>query len=208
MGSIAGVFTYVALILAPTWQWVLLASAFSAITSSLIRPSFPAFIAEHSTESNRARVFGISETLFMVVMVVGPPLGGWLAQTYGFKQMFVVAGAFYLVATIIRVAMAREAAKGKESGPQKPSLAGLKVNLSAMMLLITAGGIVTWILVTDGVRDVAFSLSGDLFPIFGRDYIGLSITQVGWMSSCSVFDDAHQPRPAGWRIRPASASAS
>jgi MFS family permease len=198
MGSIAGVFTYVALILAPTWQWVLLASMFSAITSALIMPSFPAFIAEHSTESNRARVFGISETLFIVVLVVGPPLGGWLAQSYGFKQMFIVAGGFYLVATIIRVGMAREAAKGKEGNPQKPSLAGLKVNLSAMMLLITAGGIVTWILITDGVRDVAFSLSGNLFPIFGRDIIGLSISQIGWMSSFFGISMMLINFPAGW----------
>jgi len=198
MGSIAGVFTYVALILAPTWQWVLVASMFSAITSALIMPSFPAFIAEHSTESNRARVFGISETLFMIVMVVGPPLGGWLAQTYSFKKMFIVAGAFYLVATVIRVAMAREAARGRESSPQKPSLSGLKVNLSAMMLLITAGGIVTWILITDGVRDVAFSLSGNLFPIFGRDFIGLSITQIGWMSSLFGVAMMLTNFPAGW----------
>jgi MFS family permease len=57
-----------------------------------VGPSFDAFIAEHSSEENRGKVFGISQTIFMIVAVVGPPLGGWLAEDYGFKLMLLVAG--------------------------------------------------------------------------------------------------------------------
>jgi hypothetical protein len=32
--------------------------------------------------------------------------------------------------------------------------------------LITAGGVVTWIFISDGVRDVSFSLVGRLQPLF------------------------------------------
>src|SRR5512136_3070008 len=78
-GSVAGNLTYVGFIFAPTWQWVLSGQVFSAITRALIGPSYSAFIAEQSAEHNRARLFGISETLFMVVGVIGPPLGGFLA---------------------------------------------------------------------------------------------------------------------------------
>ncbi len=63
------------------------------MTRSLVGPSFGAFIAEQSAEENRARVFGISETIFMVVAVIGPPLGGWLADTYGFKLMLLCAAS-------------------------------------------------------------------------------------------------------------------
>src|SRR5512143_1081876 len=42
-GSVVGVFTYVALIAAPTWQWLLLATALSAVAGSLVGPSFEAF---------------------------------------------------------------------------------------------------------------------------------------------------------------------
>ena len=81
-GSVAGNLTYVGFIFAPTWQWVMSGMVFSAITRSLIGPSFSAFIAEQSAEKNRARVFGITDTLFMVVGVIGPPLGGYLADKY------------------------------------------------------------------------------------------------------------------------------
>ena len=152
MGSVAGVFSYLGLILAPTWQWVLVGEGLSLVTRSLVGPSFSAFIAEESAEESRARVFGITETIFMVVAVVGPPLGGWLADTYGFQIMLAVAGGLYLIATIIRVAMARTTAKSKEANPKKLSFSSLKRDLGLIVGMIMAGGLVTWILLTDGVR--------------------------------------------------------
>jgi len=84
---------------------LLVASAFQAITGSLVGPSFDAFIAEHSSDENRAKVFGISQALFMIVGVVGPVLGGWLVDLYGFKKMLLVAAGLYIIATIIRVSV-------------------------------------------------------------------------------------------------------
>ncbi len=198
MGSLAGVLSYVGLILAPTWQWVLLGEGFSAVTRSLIGPSFGAFIAEQSAEQNRARVFGITETIFMVVGVVGPPLGGWLADTYGFKFMLVCAGLLYTLATIIRVVMARLAARGEEANPEKLTLLGLRANLGMMMGLVMAGGLVTWILLTDGVRDVAFSLSFNLLPLYLGDIGGLTIQQIGWLESFFGIFMMLITIPAGW----------
>ena len=165
MGSVAGVFSYIGLILAPTWQWVLVGEGFSSITRSLVGPSFSAFIAEESEEESRARVFGITEAIFMVVTVIGPPLGGWLADTYSFRFMLGVAGGLYLIATVIRIGMARGAAQAKEANSQKLSFSRLKYDLGLMMGMIMAGGLITWILLTDGVRDVAFSMSFTLVPI-------------------------------------------
>ena len=119
----------------------------------------------------------------MVVAVVGPPLGGWLADTYGFRIMLGVAGGLYLIATIIRVAMARTAARSKEANPQKLSFSSLKRDLGLIVGMIMAGGLVTWILLTDGIRDVAFSMSFTLVPIYLQDIGGMSIQQIGWLES-------------------------
>jgi MFS family permease len=198
MGSVAGVFSYIGLILAPTWQWLLVGEGLSSVTRSLVGPSFSAFIAEESAEESRARVFGITETIFMVVAVVGPPLGGWLADTYGFRIMLGVAGGLYLIATIIRVAMARSVTQTKESGRQKLSLASLKSDLGLMVGMIMAGGVITWILLTDGVRDVAFSLSFTLVPIYLQDIGGMSIQQIGWLESIFGIFMMLVTMPAGW----------
>ena len=198
MGSVAGVFSYIGLILAPTWQWLLVGEGLSSVTRSLVGPSFSAFIAEESAEESRARVFGITETIFMVVAVVGPPLGGWLADTYGFRIMLGVAGGLYLIATIIRVAMARSVTQTKESDRQKLSVASLKSDLGLMVGMIMAGGVITWILLTDGVRDVAFSLSFTLVPIYLQDIGGMSIQQIGWLESIFGIFMMLVTMPAGW----------
>ncbi len=183
IGSLVGIFTYVALVLAPSWQWLLIASAFSAITGALVGPSFDAFIAEQSSEQNRARMFGITQALFGVVGFLGPALGGWLAESYSMKFMLIVAGIMYVAATVIRVTMARAVGRNGGKKAEKLSFSGLKTNLGTMFGMLFAGGVVTWILITDGVRDTSFALSMNLFSVFMQDLGGLNLMQIGLTSS-------------------------
>jgi MFS family permease len=197
-GSVAGNLTYVGFIFAPTWQWVMSGMFFSAVTRSLIGPSFSAFIAEQSAEKNRARVFGITDTLFMIVGVVGPPLGGYLADQYGFRIMLACAWVFYFIATIIRVSMARTAARAEEAHPRKLSLGSLKTNLGTMTALLLSGGVITWVLITDGVRDIAYSLSGNLMPVYLEQIGGMTFQQIGWLGSIFSVCMMTVTMPAGW----------
>ena len=117
----------------------------------------------------------------MIVGVVGPVLGGFLAETIGFKAMMMIAAVLYVFATLIRFGMARRVPPGAHT--QKLSLDSLKANLGAMFALLTAGGVITWILLTDGVRDISFALSMNLFPVFMEQVGGLTIRQIGLMNS-------------------------
>ncbi len=101
IGSVAGVISYLGLILAPTWQWVLVGESFSAMNRSLVGPSFGAFIAEESAEENRARVYGITESVFNLVPIVGPPVGGFLIDKFSFKLMLICAAVIYSCAAFI-----------------------------------------------------------------------------------------------------------
>lgn len=197
IGSVFGVIGFIPLVLADSWGWLAAAVAIGSVSGALVGPSFDAFIAEHSSEENRGKVFGITQTIFMIVSVVGPPLGGWLAQDYGFKLMLLVAGVLYLIAAVIRIGMAREAAK-TETGKKTLSFAGLKSNLSAMFGLMFSGGLITWILLTDGFRDVSFQLSGNLFPVYMQEIGGLSIQQIGWATSLFGLSMMLTTIPGGW----------
>jgi MFS family permease len=197
IGSVFGVIGFIPLVLADSWGWLVVSVAIGSVARALVGPSFDAFIAEHSSEENRGKVFGISQTIFMVVGVVGPPLGGWLAQDYGFKLMLLVAGVFYLIAAVMRIGMAREAAK-TETAKKELSFAGLKSNLGAMFGLMFSGGLITWILLTDGFRDVSFQLSGNLFPVYMQDIGGLSIQQIGWATALFGLCMMLTTIPGGW----------
>ncbi len=198
IGSVVGIFVYVPLILATHWEWVLIASALSAVTRSLIGPSFDAFIADHSIPENRARLFGITQTLFGIVSVVGPVLGGFLVERMKFKGMLIVAAALYLIATFIRVSMAREASKRQEANPTRLSFNSLKKDLGAMAALILAGGLFTWIMITDGVRDIFFNMSFSFLSVYMRDIASLTIGQIGIMNSIFGIAMMAVMIPAGW----------
>lgn len=184
-GSISGVISYIALILAPTWAWVFLGEGLGAITRSLVGPSFGAFIAEESKEESRAKVYGLVDTFYTIVAIVGPPFGGFLVDRYGFKVMLMVAASIYTAATVMRVRMASRARHhGQEDGKKaRLELGALKVNLSAIFGLLVAGGVMTWIIITDGVRDISFSLSGNLIPVYLEDIAKLNAQKIGWLSS-------------------------
>jgi MFS family permease len=198
IGSVFGVLGFVPMVLADRWEWLLLAVALGAVARALVGPSFDAFIAEHSSEQNRGKVFGISQSIFMVVSVVGPPLGGWLAGTYGFKLMLLVAGLFYFVAMLMRLAMAREAARGAMPAHQALSFSSLKTNLRTMFALVFSGGLLTWILLTDGLRDVSFQFSDNLFPVYMQEFGGLSLQQIGWVTSVFGICMMLITIPGGW----------
>jgi MFS family permease len=198
IGSVVGVFVYIPLILASRWEWVLAASALGAVTRSLIGPSFDAFIADHSDPENRARLFGVTQTLFGVVSVVGPVLGGYLVESMKFKGMLMVAAVLYVLATILRVGMAREASKGREANPSPLTLSSLKTNLGLMMGLILAGGLFTWIMVTDGVRDIFFNMSFTFMSVYMQDIAKLTISQIGIMNSVFGIAMMVVMIPAGW----------
>jgi len=121
-----------------------------------------------------------------VVGIVGPPIGGSLSQRYGFRLMFVAAGALYLAATVIRMAMAvrsRNRLSSTYHAPQKMTLACLKSSMGAMVALVLSGGVMTWLFLSDSVNDVAFSIANHFDPIYQSNIIGMSNIQITWVIS-------------------------
>jgi len=74
----------------------------------------------------------------------------------------------------------------------------LKRDLGLIVGMIMAGGLVTWILLTDGVRDVAFLMSFTLVPIYLQDIGGMSIQQIGWLESIFGIFMMLTTMPSGW----------
>jgi len=198
LGSLAGVLGYLGLVLAPAWQWVLLGEGLMAVTRSLVAPSLPAFIAEQSTEETRARVFGITQTIYGIVMVLGPALGGWLVDLYSFKAMLIGAAIFYTLAAVIRVGMARAASRGRESRPRGLSLSGLRDSLGGVLGMVLAGGLFTWIVITDGLCDFSLSLSASLEPLYLKEIGRMGESQIGLLLAIFGAFTMVANIPAGW----------
>ena len=199
IGSVIGLGAFISPIFVPTWQWLYLSETLNALTRSLIGPSFGAFIAEETEEENRGKVYGITDTIYTVVTVIGPPLAGWLADTYGFRLMLTVAASIYVCATTIRLILAKVAGKRRKvKSDEKLSFESLKVNFKTVFGLAIAGGLLTWILLTDGVRDIAFSMSFNLMPLYLEEIGGMNLQEIGWLASFFGIASMLTTIPAGW----------
>ena len=133
IGSVGGIIGFVALLLAPTWQWMLVALAIHQIPYALVGPSFSPFIAENSTEENRGRVYGITSTIYQVTGVVGPGLGGLLVGAWGFKPMLLIAAAFYTAAADLAHLDGHHHAQPDERGAISFRMQAFKSNMGVML---------------------------------------------------------------------------
>jgi MFS family permease len=198
IGSIGGVVGDFLMAFATSWEWVLIGISVGAIARAMVGPSFNAFIAEQSSEENRGRVYGITETIYMIVEVVGPPLGGLLVSGYGFKAMLLISAAVYTLAAVMRMWMARTFKEAEQKESESLTFASLKSSIKTMAAMLVGGGLITWVFVTDGIRDTAFRLSDTLFPLYLEDFGGLSTTQIGWLGSIFGLSMMAVTIPAGW----------
>ncbi|WP_124641666.1 MULTISPECIES: TCR/Tet family MFS transporter [Amniculibacterium] len=81
--------------LAPSIFWLFVGRLFSGITGASITPA-SAYIADVSTDDNRAKNFGMIGMAFGLGFIIGPVLGGLLGQ-YGSRVPFFAASALCLV---------------------------------------------------------------------------------------------------------------
>ena len=183
LGSSIAVFGYLIFAFAPDWRWVLIGLSVEYVSNSVVGPSFGAYISEQSEEGSRGRVFGLSSGIYQTVTVIGPALAGFLAYRFGFQFMMRVAFGFYLTATILRVWMATNERFAPLKAAARPSLGDFKLQLTAIFGLLFAGGVLTWIWVTDAVGDTSSSLIGQLFPIYLSNIGSLNVQQIGMVNA-------------------------
>lgn len=175
LGGLLGLGAIIGFTLAPSWEWAILGALFGAMGSSLVGPSFQAYTAEQAPEGNVSSTYGLVNGLFLVCMIVGPLLGGFLAERFGFKIMLWVATGIFALATVMRVWMARRARLAL--GTLRP--AGLLGELRGLLGLLLSGGLLLWLFVTDGLVDASTQLALPFLPKYVTEVGGLSETAYG-----------------------------
>lgn len=198
IGSAAATLGYLGFVIAPSWSWALVALCLEYISGSLVGPSFGAFIADQSSEETRGRVFGLTSGIFLVAGVIGPPVAGWLVDWRGYRLMMLVAFVLYAGASALRIWMATTVRFAPTRPAQPPTLAGLRSSLGGILVMLVGGGVLTWILITDGVNDITAQLSADFQPLYLSQVGGMSVTQIGWLHALLSAVQMLVMTPVGW----------
>lgn len=199
IGCIAGALAFIVYAISPTWEVALLAPPLQAVSYSLIRPSYRAYIADHTRPETRGRVFAIAEAAANVTWIFGGPLGGFVANNFGFYSLFLFTSTGGIAAACLTVFLiSRGGGISTDLAQEKPSLASLRTSMLQMTRVILSGGLVTWLLITDGIRDVSFRMSFDLMPVYLHDEWGLSLQQIGLLDGIFGVVLVLAGYPAGW----------
>jgi MFS family permease len=178
IGTLFGLAGMLGYALSPSWGWLIFSAIVLAFGRAVVGPSFRAFTAEVAPEGRMGQTFGLVNGLFNIVDVIGPALGGWLVARYGLPSVFWVAVGFMSLATILRVGVAL----GQPYHWERVRLSGLKAGVNGLVIGMIGGGLLTWLLVTDSLRDFGISLYENLQPVLMQD-LGFDESQIGLLFS-------------------------
>lgn len=181
LGSLVGIIAYIPYALAKDWRIALLGPALLAVATALLVPAYRAYIADIVTEDRQGRTFGIGNSVLNLAWVLAPPLGGFLAQAYGYQAMFLSAVLLYAIAALLFWFLVRDDQRQNVPSGEKPSLQSLRQSFGEILPLAVAGGLFTWILITDGIQDIALDLSFNLMPVYLNEIIGVGKQSIGIM---------------------------
>lgn len=180
-GSLVGIVAYIPYALATNWRVALLGPAFLAVATALLVPAYRAYIADIVPQDRQGRTFGIGNSVLNLAWVVAPPLGGFIAQTYGYSTMFLSAVLLYGLAASFFWILVRDDRRQNGVSGEKPSLTSLRKSFGEILPLAVAGGLFTWILITDGIQDIALDLSFNLMPVYLNEIVGIGKQGIGIM---------------------------
>lgn len=193
MGSLFGMGAITGYTLAPTWEWAATGALMAAVGSSLVGPSFQAFIAEQAPEGRMNSTFGLINGLFLICAIIGPPVGGYMADHVGFKTMMWVATAIFYLATAMRVWMAwgsRFAVKDLQ-----PSL--LARDMRVTLGLLFGGGVLTWLFLIDGLADAGYQVVFPFLPKYITELRDMPKTTYGILMALTSLVSALTMWPCG-----------
>ena len=97
--------------------------------------------------------------------------------------MFLVAAILYTLAAGLRIWMAITMKSATSHETQDLSWNSFRLSAKTLITMIAGGGVITWIFLTDGVRDAAYQLSREIEPLYLEQIGGLSIQEIGILSS-------------------------
>ena len=179
IGSLLGVVSYLPYVFADRWEIMLLSPLLLAVAAGLTIPSLRAYIADNTPEPVQGRMFGLSSTFRTIAWIIAPPIGGFIALNYGSRWTFLLAGLLFVFAALIFLTLDKWGKESVRRSGESINFHSFRVSLSHIVALVLSGGLLTWIIITDGIKDITFRLAFDLMPIYLNEIAGIGKQGVG-----------------------------
>ena len=182
--AIGGVFSFAGFLiyaLSPNWQTLMVGTVVISGGRSIIGSSFQSFIAESAPEGQTAQTFGLVNGIFTSCRIIGPVLAGWLIARYELWSIFGVGAVFGGVAMVLRILPAR----GRPFAWHNVQLRELGHGLHKLAIAVGAGGLLTWLFITDSLRDMGIQSYDHLHTVL-LETRGIGEPEIGTIFSFSA----------------------
>ena len=116
-----------------------------AIGGAMLASNSPAIITGNFPAEQRGRAFGLASTMTYLGLTIGPSLGGWLTQAFGWRTVFYInvpVGTLALVLSYIFIPKDSPVEGGQ--GFDLPGAAAFLAGLTALMLGLNKGADWGW----------------------------------------------------------------
>lgn len=135
-------------------------------------PSLNAYVDACATQGRAGRAFGYINAAYGAGMVLSPLLGGWLAEHWGARSIFLISFGLYAAATGV-IGMLT---------PQKPPIPEKRWNTAAYLTLLKYRPFLRYVALF-AVVALSYYVVQPFIPQYLRDHSGMSIVFVGLTGS-------------------------
>ena len=130
-----------------TWSTTMLVvfRGMQAIGGAMLASNSPAIVTGNFPNEQRGRAFGLVSTMTYLGLTVGPSLGGWLTQTFGWRTVFFInvpVGTLALILSLVFIPKDSPAEGDKRF--DIPGAILFSAGLSSLMIGLNKGAIWGW----------------------------------------------------------------
>lgn len=178
VGTFLRTFSPIIYYLAPSWEWIILASIFNGM-SSLYMPAFTALVADSMPARRRGTGYGAYNTITHIPNMVSPLIGGIVMDMYGYEEglktflKIQIVISFFI--TWVRWKYTKETIEDKPKTTKRPrvSLDHVKEYPKTLKVMLVVGVLSSF----------SMRLVTDLVNLYALEVVKVTNTQLGLIST-------------------------
>lgn len=162
-------FATILMALAPDWRWLIPALVMYQL-ANFAMPAFNGYVAAESAGRNLSGTLAFITSGAAIGRVISPAIGGWLGEQLGFRAVYLIAGAFFVLSSLVMGLISDR--------PAEPAH-GLRPPAHQLLFSRTF----VWQIVFIFLLFFALELGQILMPKYLQEVRQLGLAQIGWLGT-------------------------
>ena len=176
IGAWVGALAYCVKAFAPAWAWLIPAEVLTVLGGIIVSPAVFGVVSGLAPVGQLGRFFGYLNTSMQVAFVLGPMIGGWVYQHWGYRTMLWALTVAMIVAGLLRFFVRDRSQRLPGVSESRPTVVAELRNL--FHVAVRDSKLWHWLLATT-LPLVGAGLIIDVTPVYLREINHFDYVQLG-----------------------------